>query len=208
MVLQRAGQCRESNVPIGMGRMPQSRGAMRNDRSTPAPGSSPRTGRWRDHDRPVVVEPAGCVDAPAEHGRVGILDVGPQERPCRAGELVGCVPPDMASPGDPYRLVPQAVDESRRLRIVKHDDVEWGDARQQRFQVAGEHLPVMVVFRLVGPPAVAGITVQQVVGSFGDGEELGGKSTAASWCVSIWEGIVASTTSGRCSPPMDRTGSP
>ena len=82
-----------------------------------------RVDRRRDHREPLPVEPGGWVLTPREDEGVGLLDVGPEERPPQFGLLVGVVAPDVAAPHDSGAGGPHTIDHAGGLRVVEHNDV-------------------------------------------------------------------------------------
>ena len=132
-----------------------------------------RVDRRRDDDEPLLVDPVRRVVAPREHEGVGMLDVGPEERPSGVGEVVArrrarrdsARPRGRRSRGGPRPCPPSGGRGAARCR-GRRSGAALGEVRGEHQLVAG---PLGVAERT----AVAGVAVQQVVQPLGDGEELG-----------------------------------
>ncbi len=164
----------DRTLPVGPRRQtdgPEDR-ADRSRIQTPVLGRE-RVDRRRDDDQSVAVDPTRRVDLPREHEGIGAFEVGPEEGPRLVGLVVAGVTPDMASPDDTHTGGTEPVDHSRGLGVVEQHDVTGIDQRQHLGRV-GAQIPF--VRDVLGRPdraAVAPRTVQEVVQSLRDGEELG-----------------------------------
>ena len=107
-----------------------------------------------------------------EHVGVRALDVGDQEAPSLAREIVGRVDAHVRSPDHRRTRVEQPRDHAGRLRIVQQHDVRGANALRQQLGVRGACALVGGALGLAQPAAVALVSVQPVVQALGDAEEL------------------------------------
>ena len=129
--------------------------------------------RGRDHDDLVAVQPLPRERFAREHVGVGLGDVGLEERPGLAGELVRVVEPDVAAPDHRGALRLERVEHARRLRVVQDHHVALVHARRDLRDIARQHALVRAPGVVVERQAVALGAVQPVVDPLGDREELG-----------------------------------
>jgi hypothetical protein len=106
-----------------------------------------------------------------EHVGVGRLDVGKEELPRGAGELVRLVDPDVTRPHDGEPGGAERRDESGRLRVVEHRHVARPGEPRQCIELPLQDVVVRIAFGGAQIAAVAGGTVEAVVDALGDAEE-------------------------------------
>ena len=99
--------------------------------------------RGRDHDDPLAVQPLPRERLAREHVGVGLGDVGLEERPRLAGELVRVVEPDVAAPDHRGALRLERVEHARRLRVVQDHHVALVHARRDLRDIARQHALVL-----------------------------------------------------------------
>ena len=103
---------------------------------------------------------------------VGGLDVGDQEPPGFAREVVGRVDADVCAPDDRHPGLEQSRDHAGRLRIVQQHDVRGADAPRQQLGVGGAGALIGGALGLGQRAAVAVVSVEPVVQALRDAEEL------------------------------------
>ena len=102
-----------------------------------------------------------------------MLDVGDQEPPGLAREVVGRVDADVRAPDDRHPRLEQPRDHAGRLRIVQQHDVRGANALGHQLGVGGAAALVDGALGLAQRSAVAIVSVQPVVQALCDAEELG-----------------------------------
>ena len=125
-----------------------------------------------DDGQPRPIQPLPAVGGAGEDIGVGLLDSGPQELPCRPGQVVGLVDAHMAAPDNHHALLLESGHQPGGLGVVQDDDVAGLHPLLQLSQCLFQRLPVGVLCRLIQLPSVAGLAVEQVMDAFGDLEEL------------------------------------
>lgn len=104
---------------------------------------------------------------------VGLLDVGDQEPPGLAREVVGRVDADMGAPDDRHPRLEQSRDHAGRLWIVQQHDVRGANALCHQLGVVVAAALVGGALGLAQLTAVALVSVQSVVQALRDAKELG-----------------------------------
>jgi hypothetical protein len=85
----------------------------------------------RDDGHALAVEAFPAVGGAGEHIGVGRLDVGAQELPCRPGQVIGLIDPDVAAPDDGRPQPLQLGSEPDGLGVVQDHDVARADSLLQ-----------------------------------------------------------------------------
>jgi hypothetical protein len=132
-----------------------------------------RVDRRGDDGDPVLVETLPGIRLAREDQRVRAFDIGREEAPGLARQVIGKVEPDVRTPQHRHADLAQARQHPGRLGIVQQHDVvrrhASGELVRGRVGDALVDAPLGVAQR----PAVAAVTVQPVVQALGEVEEVG-----------------------------------
>ena len=128
--------------------------------------------RRRDHRQLGAIEPRPEVERIGEHIGVGGLDVGDQEPPGFAREIIRRVDADVRAPDHRHTRVEQPRDHAGCLRIVQQHDVGGTNELCQQLGVLDAAALVGGALGLAQRAAVALLSVQSVVQALRDAEEL------------------------------------
>ena len=126
----------------------------------------------RNNGQARPIQPLPAVGGAGEHVGVRLLDSGPQEHPCRPGQVVGLVGADMAAPDHRCPLPLEGGHQPGGLGVMQEDDVAGLDPLLQLSKRLFQSLAVASSCRLVQLAPVAGLAVEQVMEAFGDRKEL------------------------------------
>ncbi len=129
--------------------------------------------RGRDHRQLGWIEPLPKIEPIREDEGIGALNVGAEEPPGFAREVVGWVDAHVRAPDDRHPCLHQPRDHAGGLRIVQQHDVSGTNALCHQLSVVLTAALVGSALGLAQPTAVARVSVQSVVQALGYPEELG-----------------------------------